>query len=129
MIVAPAHNNELPHLYGFNQKSEEELFSNHKIVAATATALCLSVDTLRDTVEDLKDSVKDFEEGRIEDPSTEAPRLMAALAALLEEGAVSNAIQALKFLASLFGQITLSKLDIFSPLWNDLLVRRLFKIL
>ena len=112
MIVAPAHNNELPHLYGFNQKSEEELFSHHKIVAATA--LCLSVDTLRDTVEDLKDSVKDFEEGRIEDPSTEAPRLMAALAALLEEGAVSNAIQALKFLASLFGQITLSKLDTFS---------------
>ena len=99
MISAPAHNNELPHLIGYNQKMEDELFANQKTIAASATAVCLTADTLRSTVEDLKDSIRDFEEGQVEDPAREVPRIMSAVAALLEEGAM----------ASIFGATTLSK--------------------
>ena len=80
------------------------MFPNQKLLTASATAICVSVDTLRNTVEDLKDSIRDFEEGQVEDPAREAPHFMSAVAALLEEGAIANAVQ-----ASIFGATTLSK--------------------
>ena len=85
------------------------MYANQKLLAASATAICVSVDSLRRISEDLKDSVRDFEDGQVEDPAKEAPRVMSAVAILIEEEAICNAIQALKFTASVFGATTLSK--------------------
>ena len=109
MISAPAHNNELPRLMGFNQKLEDDMYADQKLLAASATAVCVSVDSTRRIVVDLKDSANDFLDGKVEDPNKEASRIMLAVASLLEEEAISSSVQAVKFLASGFGAITLSK--------------------
>ena len=103
MISAPAHNNELPRLLGFNQKMEDDMYADQKILAATA--VCMSVDS----VADLRDSANDYLEGRVEEPAKEATRILMAVAAILEEEAIGNSVQAVKFLASSFGATTLSK--------------------
>ena len=100
MVSVPAHNNELPRLYGYQLKTEEEFCYNQKHLAATAKAICVTVDSLKSTVEDLKASAKVFEE---------AVQILSAVASVLEDAAIANAVNALKFLSTIFGGFTLSK--------------------
>ena len=87
MVSVPAHNNELPRLYGYQLKTEEEFCYNQKHLAATARAVYVTVDSLRSTLEDLKASAKVFEEEEIEDPAQEAVQILSAVASVLEDAA------------------------------------------
>ena len=109
VISAPVHNNELPRLASYDQKKEDDMFSDQRHIAAASTSVCMSVDGARKTIGDLRDSAIDFAEGRVDEPAKEAYRIMLATAALLEEEVITNSIQATKFLASTFGAISLSK--------------------
>ena len=109
MISAQAHNNELPRLQAYDQKKEDDMFTDQRHLAATAMAVCMSVDASRRIVTDLRDAAVDFAEGRVDEPAKEANRILLATAAILEEEDIGNSIQAVKFLASSFGAISLSK--------------------
>jgi len=109
VISAPVHNNELPRLGIFDQKKEDDCFTDQKLLAAVATAVCMTVDGARRTVGDLKDTAADFADGRVDDPAKEASRILLATAAIIEDDVLANSIQAVKFLASSFGTISLSK--------------------
>ena len=85
------------------------MFTDQRHLAATSTAVCMSVDAARKIVMDLRDSAIDFAEGKVNEPAKEASRIMLATAALLEEEDIASSIQAVKFLASSFGAISLSK--------------------
>ena len=85
------------------------MFPDQRHIAASSTAVCMSVDGARKTIGDLRDSALDFAEGRVDEPAKEASRIMLVTAALLEEEVIASSIQALKFLASTFGAILLSK--------------------
>ena len=109
MISAPVHNNELPRLQAYDQKKEDDMFTDQRHPAATVTAICMSVDAARKIVTDLRDSAVDFAEGRVDEPAKEASRILLATAAILEEEDIGNSVQAVKFVASSFAAISLSK--------------------
>ena len=85
------------------------MFNDQRHLAATSTAICMSVDAARKVVADLRDAAADFAEGRVDDPVKEANRILLLTAALLEEEDIAYSIQAVKFIASSFGAISLSK--------------------
>ena len=102
---------EIPRLWGWQLKEEEELASTQQVVGAVAVATCASVDAARATVDDLKASCKDFEDGVFSNPSAEAAKICAAVADVIEEKMIANNIHTLKFAATVFGSLTLSKFD------------------
>jgi hypothetical protein len=122
VITAPVHNNELPRLATYDQKKEDDMFSDQRHIAAASTSVCMSVDGARKTIADLRDSATDFAEGRVDDPARDAYRILLATATLLEEEVISNSVQATKFLASTFGAISLSKLNILYPVLDYILI-------
>ena len=122
VITAPVHNNELPRLATYDQKKEDDMFSDQRHIAAASTSVCMSVDGARKTIADLRDSATDFAEGRVDDPARDAYRILLATATLLEEEVISNSVQATKFLASTFGAISLSKLNTLYPVLDYILI-------
>lgn len=101
---------EIPRMWGHLLKQEEELSTDQKVVGAAAVANCVTVDAARNTVDDVKATIKDFEDGTFDDPSAEAVRILCMVSDVLEEIVIANSIQALRFMATSFGTYTLSKL-------------------
>ena len=79
----PKQNQELAVTGGWRAKQEEELIALQKLSGAAGSALCLTMDNLRATMEDMVAMMYDFKEGKFEDPSNEAEKILGNLIRLL----------------------------------------------
>ena len=101
-------------------KSETHLCFEQKYVGAAATAVCRLVDYVHKTNDVLLAASKDFgsrehkcrgnfRDGEHEQITVEAAQLFEDMASGLKENVLPMAAYALKFLATSFGDLTLSK--------------------
>ena len=94
-------------------KEEEDLLSIQKGAGAAAAAACTAVDSLRSLVNDVQASAQDFAEGAFQDPAQEAEFICNSVAKMVEDGAIGNIIQCLRFLGGAFLFCNFSKSQFF----------------
>lgn len=76
---------------------------------AAASAACTAIDASRSLVDDILASAQDFIDGRVDDPVAEAVEIFHMAAKVIEEGAISNMINSLRFVGNTFSLCNFSK--------------------